>query len=100
MNNLALSGTVSTTAAILGFNAAIAAGEDTWPDQVQIYVTEQSNPTFSFFEDSVLIIPPTPLHEFANSVANVFASLSEGQEPLGAEFEAIWDENVDLLYQP
>ena len=32
-------------------------------------------------------------------ISQVFASLSEGQEPLGSEFEAVWDENLDILYQ-
>ena len=32
-------------------------------------------------------------------ISQVFASLSEGQEPLGPEFEAVWDENLDVLYQ-
>ena len=32
-------------------------------------------------------------------ISQVFASLSEGQEPLGYEFEAVWDENLDVLYQ-
>ena len=32
-------------------------------------------------------------------ISQVFASLSEGQEPLGSEFEAVWDENLDVLYE-
>lgn len=32
-------------------------------------------------------------------ISQVFASLSEGQEPLGSEFEAVWDENLDVLCQ-
>ena len=32
-------------------------------------------------------------------ISQVFASLSEGQEPLESEFEAVWDENLDILYQ-
>jgi hypothetical protein len=36
---------------------------------------------------------------FAQEISEIYAALSEGQEPLGAEFEAIWDENVDSLYE-
>ena len=32
-------------------------------------------------------------------ISQIFASLSEGQESLGSEFEAVWDENLDVLYQ-
>ena len=32
-------------------------------------------------------------------ISQIFVSLSEGQKPLGFEFEAVWDENLDVLYQ-
>jgi len=32
-------------------------------------------------------------------IALILALLSEGQKPLGAVFEAVWDENVDGLYK-
>jgi hypothetical protein len=34
-----------------------------------------------------------------DELARVHASLLLGQEPLGAEFEAIWDANVATLYE-
>jgi len=69
------------------------------PNSKPVYVTSQSLPTFSFFEKSIAIMPATTSHDFAQEIASVFASLSEGQEPLGVEFEAVWDANVDALYQ-
>jgi len=36
---------------------------------------------------------------FGQQIAEIYALLLEGQEPLGAEFEAIWDANVDSLYE-
>ena len=33
------------------------------------------------------------------SMGSVYDSLLKGQESLGAEFEAIWDANVDALYE-
>lgn len=36
---------------------------------------------------------------FARAIASVFAVLSGGQEPLGEDFEAVWDANVDTLYE-
>ena len=32
-------------------------------------------------------------------IADIFADLAEGQEPLGPEFEAVWDANTDNLYE-
>jgi len=37
--------------------------------------------------------------DLAKDVAAIFELLSERQEPLGAEFEAVWDENAAELYQ-
>lgn len=33
-------------------------------------------------------------------LAEIYAGLAKDQEPLGAEFEAVWDANVDDLYEP
>jgi hypothetical protein len=99
MNEVVLPRTITATAAVVGLNAALAVGNAVWPAHEPIYVTTQSNPTFSFFEAALAVTPKTSSHDFAQEVAGIFASLSEGQEPLGAEFEAVWDENVDELYQ-
>lgn len=99
MNEIVLSRTVTATAAIVGLNAAIAVGSATWPAHEPAYVTSQSKPTFSFFETACAVVPMTSSHDFAQEIAAIFASLSESQEPLGAEFEAVWDANVDALYQ-
>lgn len=32
-------------------------------------------------------------------IADIFADLAARQEPLGAEFEAAWSENVEELYK-
>ena len=37
--------------------------------------------------------------EFAQGLAEIYADLLERQEPLGAEFQKVWDENVDKLYE-
>lgn len=36
---------------------------------------------------------------FEQELREVYNDLSNGQEPLGEEFEKIWDENVDDLYE-
>ena len=35
----------------------------------------------------------------ADRIAEVYASLAEDQEPLGSEFEAVWDANAATLYE-
>lgn len=99
MNEIVFPRKVTATAAIVGFNAALAVGSATWPAHEPVYQTDQSIPTFSFFEKSLVVAPATNLHDFAQEIASIFADLSDGQKPLGAEFEAVWDANVDLLYQ-
>lgn len=99
MNEIVFPRTVTATAAVVGLNAALAAVNGVWPAHEPSYVTTQSNPSFSFFEAALAVTSRTSSHDFAQDVAAIFASLSEGQEPLGAEFEAVWDENVDTLYQ-
>jgi len=42
---------------------------------------------------------PTSSVNFAQEISEFYHSLSMGQEPLGAEFEALWDANVELLYE-
>ena len=55
--------------------------------------------TFSSFEAFREFLPKMTMHDFAQEIAQIFSSLSEDQEPLGSEFEAVWDENLDVLYQ-
>lgn len=85
--------------AIAGLNAALAVCNASWPADDPIYVTTQSIPTYSSFESSLGEPRDATLHDFAQEIASIFAFLSEGQEPLGADFEAVWDRNLDLLYQ-
>ena len=107
MNELALEGR-STSFAIVVVNATLAAmqthldrpvQEAAWPAQKPAYVASPNTPTFSFFDAALAAASTTASTEFARNIAAVFASLSEGQEPLGAEFEAAWDSNADVLYQ-
>lgn len=99
MNKITTPTKVTATAAIVGVNAALAISGATWPIPEPLYVTTQNIPTFSFFEKPNSVVAATASHDFAREIASIFASLSEGQQPLGAEFEAVWDANVDTLYQ-
>jgi hypothetical protein len=99
MNNILIPSRVAATSAIPGFDAAVAMRNAIWPTHERIYSTSQNTPTFSFFEKSLGITVATTADDFTREISSIFASLCEGQEPLGAEFEAVWDANLDDLYQ-
>lgn len=65
--------------------------------------TIELNPTHSLSEENfVTFFPQTSFVsevDFAREISKFYANLLEGQEPLGAEFEAVWDENTDILYE-
>ncbi len=85
---------------MVGLTAAMAAGYPIWPTpETPSYVTRHDRSTFSFFEKSVAFATPLTAQDFGQEIAAVYALLSEGQEPLGAEFEAVWDKNVASLYE-
>ncbi len=46
-----------------------------------------------------MINPDEQTFDFAREIAEIYAKLLEGQEPLGPEFEAVWDANVRTLYE-
>ena len=96
----------SATVALVGVSAILAAGQETWPKQeawpekeTPAYVTTHSERTFSTSEKELTDHEPTEAQDFGRKIAAVYAALSEGQEPLGAEFEAVWDANVTQLYE-
>ena len=99
MNEIILLYTKMATTSVIALSTALAVENTEWPVHKPIYSTNQSSSTFSFFEVSRVAEPKMTAHDFAQEVSQVFASLSDGQEPLGSEFEAVWDENLDVLYQ-
>ena len=67
---------------------------------VKTYSIPHTAGTYSSFVDKAVIVTPKFRRDvFSGEIAKVYAALSEGQEPLGAEFEAVWDANVDSLYE-
>ena len=99
MNEIIPPYTQMATTSVFLLNAALAVGDAEWPAHESTYIMNQSNPTSSFFEASRAAEFEMTAHDFAQEILQVFASLSEDQKPLGSEFEAVWDENLDVLYQ-
>ena len=75
---------------------AISAASPPWPAYLGAsYETLHSRPSYC----SLNIVPHVVKQSFGQQVAEIYALLLEGQEPLGGEFEAIWDANVGSLYE-
>lgn len=103
MNEIVQHRTSQSAAGTLVFalSAAMATGHVAWPVRdTPIYIVPQTSASYSqFVKQSLILAPQSNSSIFAREIAKVYATLSEGQEPLGAEFEAIWDANVDSLYE-
>lgn len=90
----------ATAKSVVGFNALTATGDhaawSTHEPLSYVNVTHHSGPTYSGVGIGEPVMTP---QEFARRIAAVYAALARDQEPLGAEFEAVWDENLESLYQ-
>lgn len=89
----------SATMALVGISALMATGQAHWPAREEpAYAVPPSISTVSFFERTI-ILPAPPALDFEHEIASIYAALSEGQEPLGAEFEAAWEAIAPSLYE-
>ena len=99
MNDMTLSNKTATLA-LVGVSAALASGQAFGLGVVPVYSTSQSDSSYSFVGRSLSDSPSVEPYNFSQDIASEFATLSKAQEPLGTEFEAAWDDNLDRLYQP
>lgn len=95
----ALSATINT----LWIGAAMLAGLQlplaNWPETaVPSYSVDRQGSSYSPLSGNLAPNSITNI-EFAQRVARLYANLAEGQEPLGREFEEIWDAHADDLYE-
>ena len=90
MNEITFPNAAPATVAIV----AVAAGA--WVQTEPAYFVNEAVPSISFFRSTSAEVIN---EEFAREIASVFAALSDAQEPLGAEFEAVWDANEESLYE-
>lgn len=98
MNQIVKSRPMPMNFAMIGLSAAIVSATTTRPlRDIPAYVTVRDGSTFSYFEKSLKF--GSTAQDFTDGVASVYASLLQGQEPLGAEFEAVWDAHVADLYE-
>lgn len=103
MNNVSTVQTSQTATGALAFavGAAMAAGQPAWPaPETPSYTVVQIAPSYSQFSEQAMSAAKQPAHvDFARDVAAIYASLSERQERLGAEYEAAIFDDLDSLYE-
>ncbi len=93
--------TFATTTVLVIGDLTLAPIEAPWPTQEQNFKITQDAPSFSNYASPY--IPNSNLsiisQNFAAEIAKMFSVLSEDQEPFGSEFEAVWDANLNELYE-
>lgn len=104
MNNFTGSASIVGPArafAVVGMTAAIASSQIQWPAyESPIYSVDRLKSSYSAFTFETLKIQPMYATSiFAQEISAFYNVLTQGQEPLGSDFEAVWDANVDKLYE-
>ncbi len=103
MNNSINFPTTATATAIVARIFGMTPNQEDWPKNELIYVVQQNAASFSSYESSMLMgrdnMVSAAAQEFSNEIAEIYSALALGQEPLGSEFEAIWDANAIDLYE-
>lgn len=86
---------------VVGLAAVMTNGEPEWPtqDNTGSYSVAQSASTFSERNLAPTRQSDPQEDDFKLEMASVFASIADNQEPLGKEFEDIWDNNAESLYE-
>lgn len=85
---------------VVGIAAAIGATHPAWPTRAATSFTlDHSSPSYSTFERSLVFAIAPDNTEFAKIINGIYGELAGAQEPLGAEFEDIWDRHAADLYE-
>ena len=90
---------LSATTAIMAMAAMMVVDDVPRKNPTPAYSTFHDVPTFSFSEGTLYFAEVSDMQKFAQEIASIYADLAAKQEPLGREFEVVWDANVDQLYE-
>ena len=63
------------------------------------YSTIFTQSTYSPFEETLISPDDSDVQKFVQEITSIYATLAEGQEPLGKEFESILNANIRRLYK-
>lgn len=89
----------ATAVLIASFNGSLATSSANWAIEAKSYSVAQAQPTFSEINVENKYIFEKNNTYFKNKLEEIFVCLADKQEVLGEEFENIWSNNLDLLYQ-
>jgi hypothetical protein len=92
-------GTYSTVA-VVSVGAALAVGPIAWTTSRSYLSTTVPNASSYSYVDAQLIAGATSDTYLMDSIATAYQTLLDAQEPLGVEFERVWEDNISLLYEP
>lgn len=86
--------------AFLGLGAAIAAANGGWPmPDTPTYTAAHARASYSILNDVAVFEFQPSQKSFLDKISSYYAALLANQEPLGAEFENLWNENAAELYE-
>ena len=93
--------TTATTTAVVDNAVSILADPAPWPTHEFTYKVSQDAPSFSNYIRTLIsdYELSVTLQTFASEIEMIYSALSEDQEPLGSEFEAVWDAHLHELYE-
>lgn len=93
--------TAATTTAVVDDAVSISADPAPWPTHEFTYKVSQDTPSFSNYIRTLIsdYELSVTLQTFASEIGMIYSALSEDQEPLGSEFEAVWDAHLHELYE-
>ena len=90
---------LSATTAIMAMTAMMAVDDVPRKNPTPAYSTFHDAPTFSFSEGTLYLSEVSDMQKFAQEIASIYADLAARQKPLGREFDVVWSENIDQLYE-
>ncbi len=107
MTDIAQHRATTEPAVMIGIAAAISTGQldntdrDVyWPSfEAPPFVTNHECRTPSSFEKSLALSKMSAAQDFWRQIAAIYTSVSSDQEPLGTDFEAVWDTNISQLFE-
>lgn len=91
----------ATTTTVVDDAVSALADQAPWPTQESNYKVSQNTPSYSNYIGNLIsdYALSVPLQIFASQIGMIYSALSDGQEPLGSEFEAVWDAHLHELYE-
>ncbi|GEM_PF-5114687 len=69
------------------------------PTSTRSYVVVQPTSTYSHIDQRLRNEVHTASDDFYAKFEKIYTGFLSAQEPLGLEFESVWDDNIEFLYE-